>query len=146
MEHDDTPKFEFKKPILELNEIEPNSQDEEDLEKQFNENANELSCILEDELDCFHEDALEYVGGYIIQKLKLCGYESENNQEGYTWVDEVSKGGLKKPSANFLKHLKELEILFNSINGMAIINITGFNKYFMDKSSHVVLPEKKSKM
>lgn len=53
------------------------------------------------------EDALEYISGYIIRKLNLKGFECQENS--FTWVDQVSKGYLKKPSRSFLEKIKCLE-------------------------------------
>lgn len=61
------------------------------------------------------EDALEYISGYLIRKLNLQEYQSKENS--FTWVDEVAKGALKKPSNDFLEKIKKLEKIFYIRNG-----------------------------
>lgn len=48
--------------------------------------------------DCgfLEEDALEYISGYMLRKLRL--EEHTSSESSFTWVDQVSKGYLKKPS------------------------------------------------
>ncbi|KAI8124612.1 Transposable element P transposase [Lucilia cuprina] len=113
----------------------------DDNETEIAKQANELTCVIENDFDCFEEDALEYVAGYIIQKLKLTNSESKNDEGGFTWVNQVSKGGLKKPNSLFLNKLKQIEILFRNINGDSISNISNLTKYMLDKSSENDLPE-----
>ncbi|XP_050518939.1 short stature homeobox protein-like [Diabrotica virgifera virgifera] len=47
-----------------------------------------------EELNQLQYDALEYVSGYICKKLDL---PEITDTSTYTWIDQVSEGGLKKP-------------------------------------------------
>ncbi|KNC34133.1 hypothetical protein FF38_08306 [Lucilia cuprina] len=117
---DETDKFLFKKACLQYtNEnIEESEEIDEGLENEIEKQADELTSVIENDFDCFEDDALEYVAGYIIQKLKLKNSESENNEEGFTWVNQISKGGLKKPNIAFFNNLKDLENVFRNVNDM----------------------------
>ena len=81
----------------------------------------EFSDLVEtsvDDIGILQEDALEYISGYIIRNLNLEEYES--HESSFTWVDQVSKGYLKKASNSFLETMKFLELTFNKTNGMEI--------------------------
>lgn len=54
-----------------------------------------------DDIGTLQEDALEYISGYIIRKLKLEEYEC--HEISYTWIDQISKGHLKNHQWNSLK-------------------------------------------
>lgn len=75
------------------------------------------------EIEELQEDALEYLGGYIIKKC-FKGNEAQvyrdANSSTFTWVDEVSEGGLIKPSKQFIIILKQLEKVFETLNGNKI--------------------------
>lgn len=43
---------------------------------------------VESDIDQFHEDAVEYLAGYLIRKLKL--KDEESTEANFTWVDQVS--------------------------------------------------------
>nr|AAB31526.1 O-type P element protein {exons 0-3} [Drosophila bifasciata, Peptide Transposon Partial, 757 aa] [Drosophila bifasciata] len=60
-------------------------------------------------MDELTEDAMEYLAGYVVRKLRL---SNESTQSGFTYVDEVSHGGLIKPSDQFTATLKHLESIF----------------------------------
>lgn len=109
-------------------------------ETNFTEETNELELMFHNDLDSFQEDALEYVAGYIIRKLRLTNSKCVNN-EGYTWIDQLSKGGLKKPSRIFLKNLSELEIIFDKINGDSIVQTKNVCKMMLEKCTQNSLPE-----
>lgn len=64
-----------------------------------------------DAIGTLQVDALEYISGYIIRKLKLEGYECHESSN--TWVDQISKGNLIKPSAEFVDAIKKLEGIFH---------------------------------
>lgn len=54
-------------------------------------------------------DGLENFAGYLISKMGLenCGYRTcENLDQNYTYVNLHSKGGLNKPTNEFLEKLK----------------------------------------
>lgn len=74
---------------------------------------NDAASNFED-IDDLQEDALEYIAGYIIQKQNLTEFQC--NQNSFTWVDEISKGFLKKPSNQFVSNLKQLENILKEIN------------------------------
>lgn len=63
-----------------------------------------------DDIGILQDDALEYIAGYIIRKLNLVEYEC--NQDSNTWVDQVSKGFLKKPKTEFVIKFRKLEAIF----------------------------------
>lgn len=67
-----------------------------------------------DDTGILKDDAIEYISGYVIRKLNLSEYESSENS--FTWVDQVSKGYLKKPAPAFLEKINALEDIFNSYN------------------------------
>nr|AAT95992.1 transposase [Drosophila willistoni]AAT95996.1 transposase [Drosophila willistoni] len=69
-----------------------------------------LSNIDFTEMDELTEDAMEYIAGYVIKKLRISDKVKENLT--FTYVDEVSHGGLIKPSEKFQEKLKELECIF----------------------------------
>lgn len=60
-----------------------------------------------------HEDALENLAGYIAKRCKLGeGFVQESgicSASTYMWVDELSEGGLKKPTEVYLSKIKQLE-------------------------------------
>lgn len=88
----------------------------------------------------FVADSLEYVAGYIAKKLKLDNYiEKENQKSSYTWVDEISRGGLKKPSKEFLDKIIELNNIFNIINKDKLCVRKDYLKYHVDLSEKINL-------
>lgn len=54
----------------------------------------------EENFNGLHEDALEYIAGYIVRKLGLTEYVS--NEPTFTWIDKLSRGALTKPTTTFL--------------------------------------------
>lgn len=97
------------------------------------------------ETDHFHDfgilqdDALEYIAGYIIRKLNLEEYQS--HEYSFSWVDQVSKGYLKKPSPEFLDNIKRLEVVFESINGKEIDHHVHLKQRLFEKSIGIDLPD-----
>lgn len=63
------------------------------------------------DLGTLKEDALEYIAGYIIQKLNLDEYLCRENFS--TRVDQISKKNL----TDFLIKIKQIELIFENING-----------------------------
>lgn len=96
--------------------------------------------------DDLHEDALEYVAGYIARRLKLGEdyvYPSGmSSQSTYTWIDELSEGGLKKPTEEFLTKLKKLELIFNVINKDNINTNSNYLSNLLSKVKHNDLDDK----
>lgn len=89
--------------------------------------------------DCgiLQEDALEYISGYIIKKLNLEEYKSCENS--FTWVDQVSKGFLHKPSSPFLHGVKTLESVFYNLNALEIAHCKNLHRRLINNSAHVEL-------
>lgn len=67
----------------------------------------DLQCENFDDIGTLQTDALEYISGYIIRKLRLEEYKCEENSQ--TWVDQLSKGSLVKPSSTFVDKITSLE-------------------------------------
>lgn len=86
------------------------------------------------------EDALEYIAGYVIRKLNLVEYECK--QQSFTWVDQLSKGYLKKPTPDFLSKIIELESIFKKENGEEISHSPKLRQSLLKKSACVDLPDK----
>lgn len=112
---------------------------EPDMETE-SEMVDKLSPAQPDDCGVLQEDALEYIAGYIIKKLKLDQYRSTENS--FTWVDEVSKGFLNKPAPNFLNSLKNLESVFYKVNAKDIDHRKNLQQHLVDRSTEVELPEK----
>lgn len=72
-------------------------------------------------------DALENLAGFIIKKCRIEGETKQMvaHSSTYTWVDERSEDGLKKPDQHFLKSIFKLEEICKRLNG---------DKFFSDKS------------
>lgn len=83
------------------------------------------------------DDALEYIAGYIIQKLNLQEYESHLNT--FSWVDQVSTCSLKKPKESFLVEIKKLEGVFCNLNGDHISHCQNIRQKLLEKSKAVNL-------
>lgn len=90
--------------------------------------------------DTLKDDALEYIAGYIIRKLNLLEYESD--ESSYTWVDQVSKGFLKKPKSSFVSKIKCLDDIFSGENKDEISHRRGIHNHLMEKSKGVELSDK----
>lgn len=90
-------------------------------------------------IGALEEDALEYISGYIIRKLNLQEYQCHENT--HTWVDQVSKGYLTKPTSLFLDKIKALEVIFYKINGLEISNRPNLRQRLVQNSELVELPE-----
>lgn len=90
-------------------------------------------------IDELHMDGLENLGGFILQKLKNkinLNEETQNNQNNWTWVNELSEGGLMKPSETFLKKLIELEKIFLNLKSQ-INNKKKLLRSFMEESKSI---------
>lgn len=98
---------------------------------------NDAASNFED-IDDLHEDDLEYIAGYIIQKQNLTEFQC--NQNSFTWVDEISKGFLKKPSNQFVSNLKQLENIFKGKNKKTTSFDPKLQHTMILDSAHVDLP------
>lgn len=78
--------------------------------------SSEVEDYHEFKITDFEEDAVEYIAGYIIKRLKLNG-DTAVDSSYFTWVDQVSEGGLVKPHPEFVKKILCLEKLFNTVHG-----------------------------
>lgn len=92
-----------------------------------------------DDGDILRDDALEFLSGYIIRKRHLEEYESSENT--FTWVDQVSKGYLKKPSTHFVNKIKGLELVFADMNKQEISFHRNIQKRLVERSVTIDLPE-----
>lgn len=132
-----TPTFDCSQESVMSLEIEIlNEFESEDLE----EFRNDLNKTNLEDIGTLQEDALEYISGYIIRKLNLTEYQCSQNS--CTWVDQISKGFLKKPTVEFLHKIKELDLIFNDVNEKEISHKPNLHKDLVEKSLHIDLPEK----
>lgn len=83
------------------------------------------------------DDAIEYLAGYLIKKLKINKHVSEDSS--YTWVDQISEGGLKKPSREFQNKIKSLENIFFKHNKNDIYTGSKFLAKLLNDSENVDL-------
>lgn len=111
----------------------------QELPAEFTENYDDLDEANVDDIGVLQEDALEYVAGYIIRKHNL--EEFEHCRSSFSWVDQVSKGFLKKPSESFLEQLKKLEAIFFKMNGSEILHCHSLKENRVRRSQNVNLPE-----
>lgn len=102
-------------------------------------------AIVEDEFDLseaetteLQDDALEYLAGYIIKKLGAYEYTATTNT--YNFIDEVSKGGLQKPTKEFFEKLRHLETIFNKFNYDKICLEPNIRQKLIQKSYNVDIP------
>lgn len=112
-------------------------------ENEFPNELLELQNI--DELGETTYDALEYWAGYIIKKLD-CENDGqitsrEKNQNSWTWVNEVSKGGLIKPSQEIMLKLKLLEQIFIKLNDKNINIRCDYLKYHFNECDKIDILE-----
>ena len=117
-----------------------------ELDKEQGENDNDENCDSNNnnsDIDIYdlQYDAREYLAGYIIKKLgcENLGQFTTNqtNQNSWTWVDEVSEGGLIKPSPEFMKILSDLELIFININGKQIKTQTDYLKFHIKECAQI---------
>lgn len=83
-------------------------------------------------------DVVEYIGGYIIKKLKDCDDVPGRSR----WIKLVSNGGLKIPSTELVMHLRELEEVFNNRMGKLVDDGPKVTKRLKDDSRHVNVCDK----
>lgn len=94
---------------------------------------NEMELLID--ISGLHEDALEYIAGFVVRKLGLAQYGA--NEPTFTWVDEVSRGALVKPSSVFLGIIKSLEVVFKNFNGGLIRTCSPYISRLIECSEHV---------
>lgn len=113
---------------------------EEDDELSESGELDDLQCENFDDIGRLQTDALEYISGYIIRKLRLEEYKCEENSQ--TWVDQLSKGSLVKPSNTFVDKITSLEKLFKKRNKFNISHRPQLHRKLVEASKNVDLPEK----
>lgn len=106
---------------------------DEDYNLEFGEVSDSIAA--ECDIDELTEDALEYLAGYVINKLNLS--DEIAKESTFTYVDEVSHGGLIKPSSTFKDQIKQLEIIFLHIVKDKF-SITNNLKYVLLKAAEQV--------
>lgn len=120
----------FLRPLVECNN---------EVEESSTENVDDIvNCSYLNEINEFEEDAIEYIGGYLIKKLHLNNFKS--NELTYTFVDQISEGGLQKPTRIFIEKLIKLEEVFSRINYNGIYTGPQFLNYHINKSADIDLP------
>lgn len=87
----------------------------------------------------FEEDAIEYIAGYIIKKLKL--QISTPDESVFTWVDQVSEGGLTKPDRSFTIKIMSLDNVFKQVHGETFDVEKKAIESCMNRSNDVDLPD-----
>lgn len=80
-----------------------------------------------------------HITGYLIRKLNLQEYQSKENS--FTWVDEVAKGALKKPSNDFFEKIKKLEKIFYIRNGDKISHDPNIHQDLVQCSNSIDLAD-----
>lgn len=83
--------------------------------------------------DGIEKDVVEYIGGFIIKKLKDC----ENVPGQSDWINLVGIGGLKVPSVKLVGELKKLELLFNMRMGKLVDSGPRLRNRLKEDSRHV---------
>lgn len=84
---------------------------------------------LNTELDPLQYDALENLAGFICNKI--------NSSTPFTWVDHVSEGGLSKPSEEFMIKVKQLEEMFNKVNGDGLLICKNYMQNLLNEAKNV---------
>lgn len=101
--------------------------------------ASVYSDFSQQDFDC-EEQGFSYVVGYVAHKFSKkypeLGYKtceaSIFQKDSSPWITAISKGGLTKPSQNFLSQAKELEILFKQYQGKTIRKTSRLVENFID--------------
>nr|AGL76355.1 transposase [Drosophila buzzatii] len=92
----------------------------------------------EENLPELEYDALENLAGYVCHRLKMSGHNDENNIDStFTWVDQVSEGGLCKPTQEIMNSFKSLEIIFRNLNGDSLLITENYLKKHIEEASSV---------
>lgn len=98
------------------------------------EEEEEISSLEFDELK---EDAIEYLAGFLIKKCKVPN--DPYTSCSFTWVDQKSEGGLKKPNETFLKNVTILESIFMKYNKEHLYTEGKFMEKHLKKAEAVPL-------
>lgn len=83
--------------------------------------------------DQLEYEAAKYVAGYVTNKF--CNkYPHLINTDGddSSWIEHISRGGLKIPSKQLMETVKILEIEFKKLHKDSISKITNVMKYLTD--------------
>lgn len=108
------------------------------------ENRNFPSSAYSQEMPDLEYDALEFLGGYILNRMKFKYPEVVQNYidkdcSNFTWTDQISEGGLQKPNTDFIEKLTELEEIFNEYNGSELKHGQNYIKNLTDLSARINL-------
>jgi hypothetical protein len=88
----------------------------------ISENANEPEPLTKGQLDI-----LEFIGGFILYKMRQRGYASvaqifaedtngqPDDQVEESWIDALNRGGLTKPNDSFRAFVQDMEMLFRRL-------------------------------
>lgn len=107
-----------------------------DIDKKSNPDEN-------DELESLQFDGLEHLGGYICYRLKMpAELEAPLFENDWSWTNQLTEGGLKKPSFEMLTKLEKLENIFKTFNKESIVCKKGYIKSLLQLSKHIELTEK----
>lgn len=104
-----------------------------------------LEDTVEKELTEIQNDGLENLAGFIAFKLRKSesslGYIATDNDPTYTWINHLSEGGLMKPNENFLSKCRELNTIFEKINGNSLKICDNYIQEHIDSSRDIDLSE-----
>lgn len=81
-----------------------------------------------------HTPVLEYIAGYILKRFKI-----ECEPGNSKWIRNVSKGGLRIPSASFTEAVNQLEQVFKLLNGCNIYRGKDYVNHHISSEEHVNL-------
>lgn len=87
-------------------------------------------------------EAAKYVAGYVANRYSSKYPHLINmNGDGSSWIEHISRGGLKVPSIELMETVETMEIEFRKLHGNHLSKITGVMKYLID----ILLPKVSSK-
>lgn len=95
-----------------------------------------------EQLPQMYWDGLENLAGFIAFKLRhkhKLGYLPDNNDSSYSWTNHVSEGGLMK--TDFLGKCKQLDSIFEKINGNSLLIKKNYLKYHLECASNINVTE-----
>lgn len=140
-------------PLLQQSAL--NNDEEEELSWDLyaaHEIDSETTIQLEEETNNMKMESLRYVAGYVAFKLQSKFPElgtkdsCENNvTQEFSWIETMSKGGLRIPSNEFLQCAKIIEESFTEFHGLSLrkeCNVIKTVKMLADeKIKHLKIPE-----
>ena len=88
-----------------------------------------------------HDDSIEYLAGFIAFKLTLGTDYYCQSDSTYTFVDEISEGGLVKPNEIIVQKLKILDDIFKSVNKDSLETKIELINTLLKKSENVELED-----